>query len=245
MKAMNAFFISGTGTHIGKTYLMQRLLAWDQLHSQDFQALKPVISGWPEQKEEIQHTDTCLLLKSVHQACTLETIEQISPWRYIAPLTPDMAAKAQNETICFQELVEFCQCAAKKAALAQKTVLIEGAGGLMSPITGCMTNLEWAHALNIPMILVTGSYLGALSHALTAWKALCTLNIPILAMVVNETPGSTVTLEQTCESLRAFHAFDVIALPYQINQEAAIAALYQKIQHAALQRCKSPEETII
>ena len=69
-------------------------------------------------------------------------------------------------------------------------------------------------ALDIPVILVTGSYLGSLSHALTSIDALGPRSIAIRTVVVNETPGSTVPLADTVATLTRFAApIPVVALP--------------------------------
>jgi dethiobiotin synthetase len=61
--------------------------------------------------------------------------------------------------------------------------------------------LDWIAALNIAVLVVTGSYLGSLSHTLTALDALRRRNLPIKALVVNETPGSSVSMTDTLTSL--------------------------------------------
>ncbi len=95
---MTGLFITATGTGIGKTYVTQHLLQCDQAQKRVFTACKPIISGWPcsGSEKDIQHTDTALLLQAQHQPCTLECIENISPWRFSAPLSPDLAAASEN-----------------------------------------------------------------------------------------------------------------------------------------------------
>ena len=69
-------------------------------------------------------------------------------------------------------------------------MLIEGVGGLMSPVTPEATGLDWLTALDLPAILVSGSYLGAISHALTACETLRLHGVPLRAVAVSESEGA-------------------------------------------------------
>jgi dethiobiotin synthetase len=66
------------------------------------------------------------------------------------------------------------------------------------------TVLDWVGALSIPAVVVTGSYLGTLSHTLTALDVLRARDIAVTALVVNETPDSTVPLAETVQTLARF-----------------------------------------
>lgn len=83
-------------------------------------------------------------------------------------------------------------------------VLIEGVGGLMSPITDEATGLDWLKRLNLPALLVTGSYLGAISHALTAIETLKAHGVPLAGIVVSESVGAP-TVPQTVAEAIARH----------------------------------------
>ena len=83
-------------------------------------------------------------------------------------------------------------------------VVIEGVGGAMSPISQDATGLDWLEALGCPTLLVAGSYLGAISHALTTHAAIAARRVAVAGLIVNETPGSTVDLDDTVAALRRF-----------------------------------------
>ena len=84
----------------------------------------------------------------------------------------------------------------------------------MVPLDDRHTVLDWMAALNIPVVLVAGSYLGSLSHTLTASTCLRRRDLVIKALVVNETPGSTVPLADTLATLKRFAApIPIVALP--------------------------------
>ena len=67
----------------------------------------------------------------------------------------------------------------------------------MVPLDDRHTVLDWMIALDLPLILVAGSYVGTLSHTLTALDVLDRAGLEVAAVVVNETPGSAATLEET------------------------------------------------
>ena len=81
-----------------------------------------------------------------------------------APLSPDMAAGRENRASTSTRWSTFCRA----AIAATGTLLIEGVGGIMVPLDDQRTVLDWMVALNIPLLLVAGGYLGAISHTLTA-----------------------------------------------------------------------------
>lgn len=208
---MTGFFVTATGTEIGKTFITTALVRYAKNQKVSFLPSKPIISGW---SDDIEQSDTGLLLKAAGLLINEANIEALSPWRYTLPLTPDMAAFLENREISISLLMDFCQ---KRQLLAKERNaihLIEGAGGLMSPIKGRFTNLEWIKALDYRCILIVGSYLGTLSHTLTALKALESAGIKIAALVVNETPSSKVPLAYTVDYLSATAPFPVIEIPH-------------------------------
>jgi len=84
----------------------------------------------------------------------------------------------------------------------------------MAPLDEQRTILDVMMALQLPLILVAGSYLGTISHTLTALDALFRRDLSVLAIIVSETPGSTVPLKETVAAIGRF-AEPVIGLPRQ------------------------------
>ena len=84
----------------------------------------------------------------------------------------------------------------------------------MVPLDEQRTILDVMMALQLPLILVVGSYLGTISHTLTALDALFRRDMSVLAIIVSETPGSPVPLDETVDAIARF-AEPVIGLPRQ------------------------------
>jgi dethiobiotin synthetase len=86
--------------------------------------------------------------------------------------------------------------------------------------------LDWMRALGLPLILVAGSYLGAISHMLTAVEGLTDHGLEITALIVSETPNSGVPLGDTVATVKQFApAIEVVPLPWLPDTEAAHPAL--------------------
>ena len=192
------FFITSSGTNIGKT-LVTTSLCW-QLRQQGktVTALKPVISGY---NPEDQQSDTALLLKSCGLTPTPALMETISPWRYAAPLAPAMASAKEGNPVDLDALVAFCH---GQAALMPDVLLVEGIGGIMTPLNDRHTVLDWMVALGWPVIVVTGSYLGSISHTLSTLEVLKTRALAVQAVVISESEDNPVPLDDTALLLKKF-----------------------------------------
>jgi dethiobiotin synthetase len=204
---MTAFFVTATGTGIGKTFVTCGLATCLRRRGRRVDAIKPVVTGFDPATASA--SDPALLLASVGR--TPAEIEKISPWRFTAPLSPDMAAAREGQTLEFSSMVNFSRAA---MASAKDVLLIEGIGGIMVPFDARHTVLDWMVALRLPLILVAGSYLGTISHTLSAVDVLTRRDLTIAAVVVSESGGSSVPLDDTCASIARFVApIPVLALP--------------------------------
>jgi dethiobiotin synthetase len=206
---MSAIFITATGTDIGKTFVAAGLIRHYRAAGRAIGALKPVVTGFDPASAAL--SDPGLLLAALGRPLSPSELDRISPWRFAAPLSPDMAAQQEFRSIDFQELVELCR---QEIARSTGSLLIEGIGGVMVPLDSSHTVLDWMAALNIPAMLVAGTYLGSLSHTLTALDTLRRRDLEIKAVIVNETSGSSVSLRDTITTLSRFaQSTSVVALP--------------------------------
>jgi dethiobiotin synthetase len=205
---VSAIFITATGTDVGKTFVAASLIGLLRQLGHNVDAIKPVVSGFDPEKPAA--SDPGVLLEALGLPVTAEEIERTSPWRFRDPVSPDLAASREGRRIDVDQVIAFCQ-----GAVAQRrngVLLIEGVGGIMVPLDGERTILDVMMALRLPLILVAGSYLGTISHTLTALDALYRRELDVLAIIVSETPGSTVPLDDVVATLSRF-ADPVIGLP--------------------------------
>jgi dethiobiotin synthetase len=205
---MSAIFVTATGTDVGKTFITAGLIRHLRAAGRPVDAIKPVVSGFDP--AAWQDTDPAALLAALGRPISLDEIERISPWRFKAQLSPDVAARREGRTIDFKELTEFC----RRAMAARKGVLlIEGVGGIMVPLDQHRTVLDLMSMLRIPVILVAGSYVGTISHTLTALEVLARRNIDIAAVVISESAGSAASLDETVATIARFaDAIDVVGI---------------------------------
>jgi dethiobiotin synthetase len=148
----------------------------------------------------LQESDPALLLAAMGETPNADAVARITPWRFKAPLSPDMAAMREEREIDFDELVSFCNTEAARHDI----VLIEGVGGVMVPLGARHTVLDWMSALDAPVLLVVGSYLGTLSHTLTAADVLARAGIKVQSLVINDSGDDAVPLTDTAATLHRF-----------------------------------------
>lgn len=206
---MSAVFVTATGTDIGKTFVTAGLIRHIRGNGGAVAAVKPVVSGFDP--DAWQRSDPAVLLAALGRPVALAQVERISPWRFKAPLSPHMASKREGRAIVFRDLVEFCR---KSMADHRGILLIEGIGGVMVPLDDRHTVLDLVSVLRIPAILVAGSYVGTISHTLTALEVMARRNLDFAAVVVSESESSAASLEDTVAAIAQFaDAIDVVALP--------------------------------
>lgn len=206
---MAAFFVTGAGTDIGKTWASAQLLRHWRTRGLQPSAVKPVATGYDPARPE--DSDAAVLLQALGRTITAEAVEAMTPVRLKDPLSPDQAARREGAVISARSAAAPCRAAIQAAA---GPVLIEGAGGAMTPLNDRETMLDLALELRLSAIFLMGSYLGAISHALTGLAALKGRGVAVPLVLVNETPDSAVDLYETVATV-AGHApgSAVLAIP--------------------------------
>lgn len=204
---MTTVFVTSSGTNVGKTFVTLRLIAELAAAGRRAQALKPIASGFDA--ADPHASDTALLLRAQGLSLDAANLDAVSPWRFAAPLSPDMAAAREQRSISFDTLIATCRTAAARSDVT----LIEGVGGVMVPLDTSHTVLDWLAALGAPALLVVGSYLGTLSHTLTAVAALQQRGVATLGIVVSESEVQPTPAEETAAVLARFVTAPIVVLP--------------------------------
>jgi dethiobiotin synthetase len=156
------FFLTGIGTGVGKT--LTAALLTEALRADYW---KPIQAG------DVENTDTQ----------TVQSLVSNPESRFFAerhalkmPASPHYAAAAQNINI---ELSDFV------LPDTDRNLVVEGAGGLLVPISRKYLLIDLIKQLNLPVVLVVQHYLGAINHTLLSVEALRARQIPILGLVFN------------------------------------------------------------
>lgn len=170
------YFITGTDTGIGKTFVTCQLLHAVQRQNKTAIAIKPILAGI----ENPEHSDTVML--ALHSSLQLPST-LITPCMLPLPTSPHIAAAKAGQNIKIAELVKACQPALTQAV---DTVLIEGAGGWRVPLNAHETVADLAAAFACPVILVVGMRLGCLNHALLTAAAIQADGLTLAGWVANQ-----------------------------------------------------------
>ena len=166
------------------------------------QGLKPVISGY--NPASLLDSDSGILLKSTGVEPDQASITAISPWRFSAEISPDMAALREGRDIDLAELIEFSKQRIETNSRKGIITLLEGVGGVMVPLNNKATVLDWMSALKIPVILVAGTYLGTISHTLTAYAAIRSKGLEVKHIILSESADNPVPTAETEAAISRF-----------------------------------------
>jgi len=161
------FFVTGTDTEVGKTWVSCRLLERAREAGLSCYGLKPVAAGCEETAEGWRNDDALQLMAA--SSVTLP-YELVNPVALKAPVAPHIAAQQEGKAITLARLAGYVRGAlnAHKADL----ILIEGAGGWRVPLNDREMLSGLAAELELPVIQVVGMKLGCINHALLTAEAI-------------------------------------------------------------------------
>ena len=170
-------FVSGIGTNVGKSYATGWLA--NKLNSEKKNAitLKMIQTGNDGYSEDIDIHRKIMGLPLLDEDKDFTTAPIIMTY----PACPHLAAKIDHCTIDLSKI----DSSTEKLFEKYDTILMEGAGGLMVPITETYTTIDYIREHNLPLALVTNGQLGSISHTLLALEAIKTRQIKLKYVVYN------------------------------------------------------------
>lgn len=170
-------FVSGIGTNVGKSYATGWLA--NKLNSEKKNAitLKMIQTGNDGYSEDIDIHRKIMGLPLLDEDKDFTTAPIIMTY----PASPHLAAKIDHCTIDLSKIDR----STEKLFEKYDTILMEGAGGLMVPITETYTTIDYIREHNLPLALVTNGQLGSISHTLLALEAIKTRQIKLKYAVYN------------------------------------------------------------
>ncbi|MCA9061657.1 MAG: dethiobiotin synthase [Planctomycetaceae bacterium] len=184
---MKTVFMTGTDTGVGKTHVTCALIRNLRKLGLRVGAYKPVCSGAEQDAsgKEVWHD-----LQRLQEACANQPavfngtppVDVICPQRFRAPVAPHVAARAEGRTVQQNLLHEGLQQWKDQADI----VVIEGAGGLLCPLTDHLTVADLICQLQTTVTVVSPNRLGTINHTLLTVEAIRARNIPMSAVVLNE-----------------------------------------------------------
>jgi dethiobiotin synthetase len=187
---MRGILITGTDTGVGKTIVGCGLAATLTAQGKTVGVLKPAETGCVLRDGVLYPEDAVRLAAYARVSLPLD---QICPYRFAPPVAPSVAAELVDMTIDPQHIVAVFGEIAKQ----HDFTIVEGAGGLLVPLTGRYTFADLAQDLNLPLLVVVGSKLGALNHTLLTLRVAKALSLPVTGYLLNHPTASSDLATQT------------------------------------------------
>lgn len=168
------FFITGTDTDAGKTYVTSLLTRSLRKAGMDTVAMKPLCCGEPGDTLELQAAADNEL-----------TMMEVTPVSYKAPLAPIEAARLEDRSFDPADVMEtFARLRA-----SHRSLLVEGVGGWLVPITADYSSADLAKEMNLPVLLVVRNKLGTLNHTLLTLESIKSHELTCGGIVLNNHPA--------------------------------------------------------
>jgi dethiobiotin synthetase len=212
---MSVLFVTGTDTGVGKTVVTSALAAALARRGRRVGVVKPAETGCRPEAEDA----TALAAAAGDPA----PLADVCPYRLPDPLAPSLAAERAGVVIDVDALTALV----RRRAETVDVLLVEGAGGLLVPLTRDASFADLARRLEAPVLVVVGSRLGAINHALLTLETLQARHLPIAGFVVNRlgTPDdlAVATNEPLLATLTRVPCVGVV--PWMPDAPALLAAL--------------------
>lgn len=194
--AMEVYFVTGTGTDVGKTYCASRFVEMRRTSGQRVGVYKPVASGCEQSGDgKWVATDAVQLW---HAAGCPRTLHDVCPQRFAAPLAPPQAAIAENSVVDETLLIAgvhvwtgTSESSRSGGEAACDVLVVEGAGGLFSPVSASMLNADFALRLRdefpqMIVVLIARNRLGVIHECVAAVRAARATGLSIDKIVLND-----------------------------------------------------------
>ena len=170
-------FISGTNTEVGKTFITVNIIKLLQSKGYLVNPYKPVETGCKKRLSRLVPSDSSLFHKAIEERLSLD---KINPYRFIQPISPATAIKLSNKRITISNyLSKF------KSLPRCDFSVIEGAGGLFSPLALDGFNIDLIKKVKAPTILVAKDEIGVINNVMLSLNILRQYKIKVLAVILN------------------------------------------------------------
>lgn len=196
-------FITGTDTGVGKTFVASLIVKALKENSINVGVMKPVETGCPQKNSVLKPHDALLLKKT---AQVDDDMDIINPYRFKEPFAPSVAARKTGRQIKLSK-IENCY---KKLASRHDFMLVEGAGGLLTPLNSKETILDLIKFLGLPVIIVAASKLGTINHTLLTIRCARQSGIRIISIIFNNPCKQKKSFLMNMEEVKRFTDVPVI-----------------------------------
>jgi dethiobiotin synthetase len=182
----NGIFITGTDTGVGKTFVSKGIATALRGLGIDVGVMKPAETGCSVRRGVLKPNDALSLMRA---SKVEDDLDLVNPYRFRAPLAPSVAAAQEGMSIDMRRIVASFRILEGRHTF----MIVEGAGGIMVPLTARRSFLDLAARLDLPVLIVARPGLGTINHSLLTVMALRHRKVPIAGLVFNygrkERPG--------------------------------------------------------
>jgi dethiobiotin synthetase len=225
-------FVTATSTEVGKTVVAAALARTLVGDGKRVAVFKPALTGldefpgYDEAEALAAVADTVIATGSAlwpsaaglpdhavlrAAACSSQTDDEISPYRFDPPMSPHLAAGLAGVEIDPERVMR----AARAAADDAEAIVVEGVGGLLVPLTPSWTVRAFAVELGYPLVVVSPPGLGAINHALLTVESARSVGLKVAAIVINPWPEDPTPIEtDNRETIAALSNVPVLTLPH-------------------------------
>jgi dethiobiotin synthetase len=213
---MRGLFVTGTDTGVGKTEVACALVSGARAAGLDVGAMKPAQSG----ATPGEASDAERLREAAGGA---DPLELVCPYQFAPPLAPGVAARLAGVEISLARLLE----AARALASRHAALVVEGAGGLLVPLTPTQTFADLAVALGLPVLVVARAGLGTVNQTALTLEALRARGLVVAGVVLNRTvAGDDPSVPHNAGEIERLGGVRVLAtLPYLRDIDARAVLL--------------------
>lgn len=222
---MKQYFITGTDTEVGKTYVTCHLLNAAAKGNKTSLGYKPISAGCEQVNSEWVNEDAA----EIQQASSVKLpISKINPIAFLPPIAPHIAAKEAGVELTSAAIIAGLVCLRQENP---DLLLMEGAGGWRLPLTNSLFLSDVVSELKMDVILVVGMKLGCLNHALLTAQAIINDGLNIVGWVANDITGCMSRYAENLATLEyAMPAPLLLEIPYSsAPDEMALQAAIQKL----------------
>ena len=221
---MNAWFVTGTDTGVGKTLIATALIHRLRERYARVAGMKPIAAGSHALPDGSISNEDVLALRAAGSVDAPTAL--INPYLLDAPVSPHIAAKREGVLIDIHKIVDAYHALGERS----DAVIVEGAGGFRVPITDTLDGADLAQALGLPVILVVGLRLGCLNHALLSAESIAARGLTLAGWIANRVdpamPEQAANLEWLASRMNAPCLGDV---PHQRPADPRAAAAHLRL----------------
>jgi dethiobiotin synthetase len=196
---MKGVFVTGSNTGVGKTTVAIEIVR-HLSQTRDVKVRKPVETNCELSEQNYIPKDAIALSAACQQQ---ETLKKVCPYCFEIEASAEMASTESGEKLILEDLALACKC-----DIDESFVVVEGAGGLYSPIAEAALNVDLAIELQLPLLIVIRDELGAISQALLTLEAAKNNSLTVACVILNVVESNNLSNK---EALAAYTETPVVS----------------------------------